>query len=185
MINDAQSFGHKLRLCRELRCPTSQNTLTITDTVENYGDKASPLMLLYHMNMGYPLLSENAVVEIPSVRIVPRNEHSAEGLDSWNKMRPPVPGFEEQCYFHEFEGEGSASIRNPDCGIGLAISYDPKELDYFTEWKMMGVRDYVLGLEPGNCHPDGRAKMRAEGRLKFLEPGEKKTYRVKVSFAVV
>jgi hypothetical protein len=45
---------------------------------------------------------------------------------------------------------------------------------------MMGVRDYVLGLECGNCLPDGRDVMRRTGMLKFLEPGEKKTYRVKV-----
>ena len=46
---------------------------------------------------------------------------------------------------------------------------------------MMGVRDYVLGLECGNCYPDGKAVMRETGMLKFLESGEKKTYRVKVT----
>ena len=45
----------------------------------------------------------------------------------------------------------------------------------------MGVRDDVLGLECGNCYPDGRDEMRRQGMLKFLQPGEKKTYRVKVS----
>ena len=49
-----------------------------------------------------------------------------------------------------------------------------------TEWKMMGIRDYVLGLECGNCYPDGRDVMRKEGRLKFLEPGETLAYHVKV-----
>ena len=45
---------------------------------------------------------------------------------------------------------------------------------------MMGVRDYVLGLECGNCYPDGRDVMRKTGMLKSLEPGEQKTYVVKV-----
>ena len=45
---------------------------------------------------------------------------------------------------------------------------------------MMGVRDYVLGLECGNCYPDGRDVMRRNGMLKFLEPGESVTYEVKV-----
>lgn len=31
--------------------------------------------------------------------------------------------------------------------MGLEISFDAKELDGFVEWKMMGIRDYVLGLE--------------------------------------
>ena len=47
--------------------------------------------------------------------------------------------------------------------------------------KMMGVRDYVLGLECGNCYPDGRDVMRKTGMLKVLQPGEKKSYKVKVS----
>ncbi len=53
-------------------------------------------------------------------------------------------------------------------------------LDGFVEWKMMGVRDYVLGLECGNCYPDGRDVMRKTGMLKYLEPGEAATYEVKI-----
>ena len=153
----------------------------ITDTIENQGDTVSPVMLLYHMNMGYPLLSENSVVEIPSVSVKPRNEHAAKDLDTWHRMLPPTPGFEEQCYFHSFENEGRASIYNPDIRKGLTISFDANALDHFTEWKMMGYRDYVLGLEPGNCHPDGRDIMRKEGKLKFLQPGESITYEVTVN----
>ena len=37
--------------------------------------------------------------------------------------------------------------------VGLEISFDASKLDGFVEWKMMGVRDYVLGLECGNCYP--------------------------------
>jgi len=45
----------------------------------------------------------------------------------------------------------------------------------------MGYRDYVLGLEPGNCHPDGRDVMRREGTLKSLQPGEAVTYEVTIT----
>ena len=64
--------------------------------------------------------------------------------------------------------------------MGLEITYNAEELDGFVEWKMMGVRDYVLGLECGNCYPDGRNVMREKGMLKFLKPGEKKTYSVRI-----
>ena len=101
-------------------------------------------------------------------------------LTPFLNFNPYTPGFEEQCYFHSFEAEGKAPIYNPDIHKGLTISFDPKSLDYFTEWKMMGYRDYVLGLEPGNCHPDGRDVMRKEGTLKFLQPGESVTYEVAV-----
>lgn len=48
---------------------------------------------------------------------------------------------------------------------------------------MMGYRDYVLGLEPGNCHPDGRDVMRRQGKLKFLDPGASVTYEVTVELS--
>ena len=181
-INDSAVFSRKLYLKRTITCGKFTNEIKITDTVENQGDTKTPLMLLYHMNMGYPLLSENSVVEIPSVSVRPRNEHAAKDLNTHCKMLPPTPNFKEQCYFHSFENEGRASIYNPDIRKGLTISFDADVLDHFTEWKMMGYRDYVLGLEPGNCHPDGRAVMRKEGTLKFLQPGESITYEVTVTF---
>ena len=181
IVNDSAIFSRKLYLKRLITVSKQHNTFTITDTIENQGDTESPVMLLYHMNMGYPLLSENAVVKIPSVSVTPRNEHAAKDLDSWDKMLPPTSGFEEQCYFHSFEGEGSAAIFNPDIRKGLTITFDSKTLDYFTQWKMMGYRDYVLGLEPGNCLPSGRDVMRKEGGLKFLQPGQSITYAVTVT----
>ena len=167
-------------LTRTIRVSKTESKFVISDTVENQGDTESPVMILYHMNMGYPLLSENSVVQIPSESVKPRNDRAAEDLSTWHEMLPPTPNFEEQCYFHSFESEGKASIYNPDIRKGLTISFDPKHLDHFTEWKMMGYRDYVLGLEPGNCTPDGRTAMRREGKLKFLDPGKSITYVVTV-----
>lgn len=181
IINDSGIFSRKLMLKRTIRISKADSGFAISDTVENQGNVESPVMLLYHMNMGYPLLSENAVVEIPSVSVKPRNDRAAEDQDTWHKMLPPTPGFEEQCYFHSFKNEGKASIYNPDIHKGLTIFFDANALDHFTEWKMMGFRDYVLGLEPGNCHPDGRDVMRKEGKLKILQPGEAVTYEVSVS----
>lgn len=181
-VRDCRIFSHKLVMDREIAIGKYANTLRVKDVITNEGDTESPLMLLYHMNMGYPLLSEESVVEIDSVKVVPRNEHAAEDLDTWSKMLPPTPGFEEQCYYHSFEGTGRAAIRNPRIGKGLEIGFDASTLDHFCEWKMMGVHDYVLGLEPGNCSADGRDVMRSRGELKFLKPGESKAYQVEVDF---
>ena len=102
-------------------------------------------------------------------------------IANWAKMEKPQAGYVERCYYHKFaDGKGAASISQPKLGVTLSIEFDANELDGFVEWKMMGVRDYVLGLECGNCLPDGRDVMRKTGMLKFLEPGEEKGYRVKV-----
>ena len=85
------------------------------------------------------------------------------------------------CYYHRMTGMAEVTLFNPKLKKGLVMSYDTQALPFFTEWKMMGYRDYVLGLEPGNCHPDGRDAMRKEGKLKFLKPGESITYEVTVN----
>ena len=59
--------------------------------------------------------------------------------------------------------------------------YRPSQLKYLCQWKMMGEHDYVLGLEPGNCTPDGRAAMRSRGTLDYLSPGEQRNFSITVT----
>ena len=175
-------FGRKLTLSSTIAVSKDENRLSIEDDIENTGDQTEPLEILYHMNMGYPLLDEDSVITIPSAEVLPRDDHAAEDIANWMHMEKPQAGYQERCYYHKFpDGKGFASIWQPKLNIGLEISFDAKELDGFVEWKMMGVRDYVLGLECGNCYPDGRDVMRRTGMLKFLKPGEKKRYRVDVA----
>ena len=173
-VRDASLFGHKLLLTREFECPVGGDEIKMTDTVRNICDEETPYMILYHFNMGYPLLSEKSKVSVKSKGVMPRNERANEGLNDALTMEKPQSGFLEQCYYYDME-EGYAEIYNPDIDTKLSLSYDTKELPFFTEWKMMGKGEYVLGLEPGNCHPDGRDVMRKQGRLAFLKAGEEKT----------
>ncbi|GAA0259649.1 aldose 1-epimerase family protein [Faecalicatena contorta] len=180
-IRDEGIFAPKLRMSREIRVSLRSNEFSIQDTIENTGDTRQPFEILYHMNMGYPMLDEDSILEIPSAEVLPRDGHAAEDIGNWMHMMKPEAGYVERCYYHKFpDRNGKAGIYQPKLGKGLEITFDAEELDGFVEWKMMGVRDYVLGLECGNCYPDGRDVMRQTGMLKFLEPGEKKAYQVKV-----
>lgn len=182
VTKDETIFDRKLRLSRCIRVSLFDNSFILEDTIENTGDRTEPLEILYHMNMGYPLLDEDSIVTIPSVSVRARDDHAKEDIAHWMQMEPPQPGYQERCYYHVFPDEnGSASIWQPKLNAGLTITFNAKELDGFVEWKMMGVRDYVLGLECGNCYPDGRDVMRRTGMLKFLQPGESKHYAVKVT----
>ena len=181
VMNHARIFERKLMLTRVITCSKQTNEITICDTVENIGDAESPLMLLYHMNMGYPLLDEDSEVTIPSVEVRARDDHAQEDIANWMHMEKPQGDYQERCYYHKFEGaDGKAGIYQPKLNVGLEISFDASKLDGFVEWKMMGVRDYVLGLECGNCYPDGRDVMRKTGMLKFLKPGEAVDYHVDI-----
>ncbi len=170
-VRDASLFGHKLVLTREYVCPLDKDEIIIKDSVKNIGNDKTPYMILYHINMGYPLLCEDSVVSVNSKNVTARNERAQEGIDKALVMEKPQLGFEEQCYYYEME-KGEAKIYSPKINTELSINYNISELPYFTEWKMMGKGEYVLGLEPGNCTPDGRDVMRKEGKLRFLDAGE-------------
>ena len=172
-VYQAIQFGHKLRLDREIRVPVCGKGFKLRDRVVNFGDTVSPVMVLYHINFGYPLLSEDAKVLVNSAKVEPRSEHAAKDLDTWNKVIPPQNNFEEQCYFHFFdEKRATAAIENEKLGIRAGIAFEIDNLRQLTQWKMMGIHDYVMGLEPGTNDPDGRASAREKGTLRFLQPGE-------------
>ena len=181
-VRDAQIFGRQMLLDREYLISLDSNEMTMTDTVTNIGAGEVPLQMLYHCNIGYPLLDEDTELSIPSVEVTPRNAHAAEDIQNCLKMEKPQPGYEERCYFHKMQGEAKVTVYNKKLSKGLIMSYDSNVLKYFTEWKMMGVHDYVLGIEPGNTLPDGRDVMRAKGLLEMLAPGEKKTHSIKFTF---
>ena len=171
-VRDAALFAHKLILEREYVCPIDKNEIHMTDRIKNIGSDDTPFELLYHCNMGYPLLSENAKVTIPAVKTQARDDHAKEGIEKCLVMEKPQKGYAEKCYYHTLSGKPCVSIFNSDINKGVNIRYDTDELKYFTEWKMMGEYDYVLGLEPGNCLPDGRDVMRRKGILEILKPEE-------------
>ncbi len=181
-VRDAAMFSHQLILQREYICPIEENVIYMTDTIKNIGPRETPLEVLYHCNMGYPLLSEHAEVTIPATKVEPRNTHAAEGLEDCLKMEKPQRGYEEKCYYHTLSGKPTVSIFNPDIKKGMQMTFDTKELGYFTEWKMMGEKEYVLGLEPGNCTPDGRDVMREKGILEFLKPDGEKVHHITFAF---
>ena len=97
-------------------------------------------------------------------------------------MEKPQRGYVETCYYHSLSGKTCVSVYNGDIKKGVRIKYDAESLPYFTEWKMMGEREYVLGLEPGNCLPDGRSAMREKGILETLEPGQERAFQITFEF---
>lgn len=182
VIRDASLFSHGLELEREYRIPLFENRLILQDVVKNIGNREAPLQMLYHCNIGYPMLSEHTLLSIPSINVKPRNEHAAEGMKAWMKMEKPQHGYEEMCYYHEMHGDTVVKVSQPDLHIGVELCYDAKDLPCFTEWKMMGEGEYVLGIEPGNTYPDGRDVIRKQGKLEYLHPGCEKINRIQWNF---
>jgi len=140
IIEEGHVFGEKLRVEREISSVHGRNTINIRDTVTNFGYKASPYTILYHINMGYPLLSEHSELVIDPVSTVPATPFAAEGINEFRNFIKPQADRQEQVYYHFMKAENSekaqVSLLNRKLGISLSIKFNTDQLPYLTEWKM-------------------------------------------------
>lgn len=175
-MRDAVVFGDKLLLEREIRCDYKDRKIYITDQVTNEGYKPARHMIIYHCNIGYPILSPESEIFIPSEKVYARNEHAQEGIAEWDQLQEPDASFEEMCYYHipakDRDGYGVGAIFNHQLNMGIAVYYHTDTLDRMVQWKMMGAGDYVMGLEPCNSTIDGIKDAVENGTMKYIQPGE-------------
>ena len=186
-VRHSRVFGENLLLTRRISCVRGENTITVEDEVENQGFAPAPFMLLYHMNFGWPLVCEKSELDAVEHRVTPQNVHAAEAVTVWNRVLAPREGFAEQVLYHEIpadaDGMAAMTLRNPELGIALKLEYRTAELPYLIQWRQFGCGEYVLGLEPGNCFPEGQAMMDKKGMLRHLNPGEKTHTLLRVSLS--
>ncbi len=184
LMRESRFYGQNFVMRREISVRYGENIVYIEDEVENQGFVEEPFMILYHFNIGYPLLNENAYFVAPIKSSRPRDEVAAKGFDEFKKFQPPTEGYQEQVFYHELKADKRsktfAAIVNPDLKLAAAVKYNKKELNHFGQWKMMSYGDYVCGLEPANCHVEGRAKVRADGLLQTLKPFEKRKFSLEI-----
>jgi galactose mutarotase-like enzyme len=187
IMEEGHAFGNKLRLEREITTILGQNIIKITDKVTNFGHQPSPYTILYHMNLGYPLLNENSELIIDPAQTQPRDNTAASGLNEFKKFLKPQAGFQEQVFYHTMKGDSagkaSATLQNKKLGIALTIKFNVASLPYLTQWKMMGQGEYVLGLEPCNVPGKNRKVLKEENILPVLQPDEFKTNTIEVIIA--
>ncbi len=183
-MREARVFGENLVLRREITCKCGENKIVIEDSVENDGFRKEPLMLLYHFNLGYPVLDEKAYLLAPTRELRPRDEVAAKGVDAHDRFQKPTEDYSEQVFYHDLkadkDGNTCAALINEELGLGVVIRINKNQLSNFTQWKQMGEGEYVLGMEPCNCQVGGRADSRAKGVLEYLEPGEVRTFRTEI-----
>lgn len=180
IVEEVSFFGAYLQLSRRITCRLGDNTIRIEDQVRNMGFKPSPLMLLYHFNFGFPLMSESTKVIFPGGAPLAREaETKVTGYEDWQS---PEMNVKEQVFYHSGDA-GQAQIYNPvfptttgATPIEVTLSWSADTLPHLVQWKMPGSGAHVLGLEPSNCYVGGRASEREAGRLQSIEPGELKHY---------
>ena len=95
-------------------------------------------MLLYHFNMGYPMLDGSCKVYTNYDKIVPRDPHSAEGMEDCEQFLDPIDGYEEKVYFRSVSDEsvkkGYVLLHNENLQKAVLIHLDPEALPVLNQW---------------------------------------------------
>lgn len=191
-VEEATSLGSNLVLTRDITTEMGANSFVIRDTVENCSYERAEHMMLYHFNLGFPLLSDKTRLLVQSLEVTPRDDDSAAGLDSWNRFDYPLPQRPHQLFYHRVRPDsgGKAHVvldARQDLGDGplaVYLSYSYASLPWLINWKCLQSGNYVTGIEPANAWVQGRNVEREMNRLRFLEPWERVSYEVEFGVLV-
>lgn len=173
-VRETALFGKNLLFKRRIFSAVGSDTLEIEDTLENQGTRDEEYCLLYHVNVGYPMLDEGAELCDDAEEVIPRTPWAAEGLSGRSKMGAPVSNEEERCYFLRLQTP-RVTLKNPKTGKAFTLSWTKETLPYFVEWKSMAAGDYALGLEPATTELDSSFSYR------ILKAGERVTFKLQLT----
>jgi len=181
-VDETRFLFHSLRLEMQLVLSADRPRIAWTDTVTNRSDRPATIQLLYHVNLGPPLLGCGGEVVAAIEELAPRDEAAAADIATWNRYASPQPGRGEQVHFARVRpdatGRAEALLVSPDRSQAAGLSWRADTLPCFSLWKNQGgLRDgYVTGLEPGTNYPNPRSFEEARGRVVSLEPGASVTF---------
>jgi hypothetical protein len=189
LVREEISYGENLSLARRYETELGSTSFRMVDVVTNDGWFTTPHQLLYHVNIGYPIVDDGAEV-LASVAEEPADLSfttggAAESTSRWRTATDPVAGFTHEGYVVSMrpgaDGKVAVAVVNrrlrPEVGgLGVYLRYDPQQLPVYIAWRMMREGLYTIGLEP-STNPFGElAELLARGYPLMLEPGESRTY---------
>ncbi|MFO1539132.1 MAG: aldose 1-epimerase family protein [Chloroflexota bacterium] len=181
-VREVDVYGDDLVLHRRLRFPAGEPLVEIRDEIENRGFAPAAAMILYHVNVGWPVVDDGARLVAPPAEVIPRDAESAAGLADHARFLAPADGIDPMVFEHVLHDRrathAAIAVVNPGHaptgGIGVVVEYDPRELPRLWQWRMLRPGLYLTGLEPASCGIMGRAEGRRAGTLVTLAPGERR-----------
>ena len=184
-MRESALFGCNLVLRRRIETSLYSKEIRITDTIENLEPKDEEFMLLYHINFGYPLVSDGTYISKPKSEIIPLTKRAANHIGVWDRISAPIDDEPEQCFFHknraDKDGNAYVGVINKQLMLGAYVKYSMENLPWLLQWKSMKSHDYALGIEPTNTVAPPRTNAREKGELKKIEGYGKLEFKVSIS----
>lgn len=152
-IYDTALFSNDVMVVRNYKIYS--NKIMLTDKVINRDFKDRDIIMLYHFNIGYPMLDTCTKFSANINNTICRTENCV--LEKYDIMNEPIDNCSEEVFIHSIdEDSANVEVANIKLKLKIRFSYDTKFLKYLMEWKSMQSRDYVLGIEPATSHLDDK-----------------------------
>jgi hypothetical protein len=184
-IRQTRVYGENLVMQRRITSALGSSKIRIEDTVTNESFSPFPHLILYDVNMGFPLLSENARLKFDVMETIPFDTNNDKDTSDWMVFQPPTADYQERDFIHtpqaDDNGWAKVELENPTLKIAMRLSFDTKTLPYLAQWKMMREGVYVLAMQPMNTKIwGGRAAVRKQNALPVLKAGESCSYAMEI-----
>ena len=138
------------------------------------------MQMLYHTNIGAPLLGEGAELRAPLRQVAPWKQFSVDtGMNEWHRYCGPKPDYHEVVYLLDLlsddENQSEVLLKNAAGSAGVGLGFNIKQLPCFSLWKnLVPLADgYVTGIEPATNFPNQRSHEVQRGRIIDLVPSDR------------
>ena len=171
-VRETEQWRHVLSLKRKYKIPVYGSEIIINDTITNLTPDPVEYEMLYHVNFGWPFLSEKTILKLPeNCKTTPRTDYAREKISEQCIFSSPIDDEPECVYFNEVDKNcvPRAEVINNDLKITAVLEWSNDTLPRLSQWKSMRSGEYVLGLEPSTCYTMGRAEERKHGELRILK----------------
>ncbi len=177
-VRSSALFGKNLVLTRTITTQIGSDEIKINDVIKNEGYVDGQYCLLYHVNIGYPMLDNGAKIVADVESIVSRSKWAKENEKNMFNIIDCKPVYEEMCYYIKMK-KPKVSLVNEKLKKEVVLSWSGDTLPYFNLWKSMASGDYALGLEPCTTEFDDNLV------YDKLNASESKSYSITIKIAKI
>ncbi len=164
---------------RRITMPVGETSFTIEDRVTNVGAFPTTHMMLYHFNLGHPLIASGTTFDVDGASQV----WSSREHDALARFGAPSEIHSADLSVFRLPNQKLAACRvsNAEKQLALTMSFDPVALPYLQMLRMGGAGLYGAAIEPCTTGSRTRRDARERGEMLFLQPGESRVYRIEIS----
>ncbi|MBV9359389.1 MAG: aldose 1-epimerase family protein [Chloroflexi bacterium] len=198
VVHQDIAYGENLTLTRRYETEVGASSFRLLDLVSNDGYFSTPHQLLYHFNLGFPIVDEGsellaAVREEPASIGFSTTQAAADRPPQWRQVTAPQVGFSYEGYNVAMrdgpDSRVAVALVNPRLlpelgGVGVYLRYDQRQLPDYLAWRMMREGLYAVGLEPATNPFGSVPELIAKGYPVMLEPGETRRYELEFGMLV-